>query len=119
MLLERRPLVIVVAADEMTGRSSSPGDATTYGLATGHTFAVLTLTTGRLVRSVRNVHLDHCQVPVVLAVVPAARLVRHQHLSALVRVSHRSRLLAATPSGRLEPDVLSDVPAPVGPVRTA
>jgi len=114
VLLDRSPLV----GDERW-RPPLPGDAAAHGLAAGHALSVLAFAPGRLIRSVGYVHFHDGQVPVVLAVVPTARLVRHQHLGALVRVGHRGRLLSATPPRRLEPDVLGDVPAPVGPVRAA
>jgi len=98
-------------------RPPFPGNAAAYRLA--DTFSVLALATSRLVRSIRYIHFHHGQVAVILAVVPATRLVRHQHFGTLMRVICGSCLFAATSLCRLEPDMLGDIPAPVGPIRTA
>jgi len=113
VLLVRR----LVTVDKI-GSPPLPGDASANRLP--DTLAVLALATGRLVRAVRYVHFHYGQVTVVLAIIPAARLVRHQHLGALVRVGRRlHRLLGATLPRRLEPDVFGDIPAPVRTVRAA
>jgi len=113
ILLVRRLITV-----DKAGRPPLPGDSAANRLP--DTLSVLTLTTGRLVRAVRNVHFHYGQVTVILAVIPAARLVRHQHLGALVRVGHRlHRLLGATFPRRLEPDVFGNVPAPVRTVSAA
>lgn len=70
----------------------SSGSPTFLRRATAHlladqALAVLTVATRGFVGPVCDVHFHYGQVSVVLAVVPAAGLVRHQHLSAVVRIA--------------------------------
>jgi len=100
------------------GRPSLSGHTATHDLLAGYALAVFAFATRGFVGTVRHVHFQYGQVPVVLAVVPAAGLVRHQHLRALMGSGHGGGLFAAALSRRLEPDVLGDVPTPVGPIST-
>lgn len=116
-MAHRRRLGVTAAVHQLCRGPTLPGNAAAHHPFAGHVLAVLAITAGRPVRAVRDVHLHHGQVPVVLAVIAPARLVRHQHFGALVR--RRGGLVAAELARRLQADVLGDVPAPVGPVRAA
>lgn len=118
LLLLLYDLDVVAAAAGLYDRPSLSGHTATHDLLGGDALAVFAFTARGFVGTVRHVHFQYGQVPVVLAVIPAAGLVRHQHLRALMRSGHGGGLFAAALSRRLEPDVFGDVPTPVGPIRT-